>query len=105
MDELNGLVVGIDLICSCGASVAVVADGRVLCRHCSADRGELAAEAIQFLRDTVRVFGAPGEPVMIFSAIQGKLQMKRADLFPSKFLRASDLGGKPDTVVIEVGGP
>ena len=40
------------------------------------------------LADTVRVFGAPREPVIVTRAMR-ETEMKRDDLFPSKYLRAS----------------
>src|SRR5262249_41635691 len=55
---------------------------------------------LQFLRDTIRVFGAVGEPVMITRAMKGSA-MDRNTLFPSKFAKAADLNGRPTTVVID----
>jgi hypothetical protein len=61
----------------------------------------MPSEAIRFLEDTIRVFGAPCEPVTITRAIM-EIGMKRDELFPSKYLRAADLGGKP--TVVEIAG-
>ena len=42
------------------------------------------------LADTVRVFGAPREPVIVTRAMR-ETEMKRDDLFPSKHLWQADL--------------
>jgi hypothetical protein len=63
-------------------------------------RGKLPAPTPQFLRDTIRVFGAVSEPVMITCAMRVN-EMDRNTLFPSKFLKAADLNGRPTVVVVD----
>jgi len=105
--SIAGLVLGFDYPCNqCGATFAlIVASGsnnyRAICRPCGADRGELSADVIRFIQDTVRVFGAPHGPVTITRAMQKDPKMNRDDLFPSKYLKAADLNGRPLKAVIE----
>jgi hypothetical protein len=109
MSDLSGLAVALGQPCpNCrGADTARVEVVRETCRlrchSCHADRGELPEATIKFLRDTVRAFGTPLKPVFLTSAMQGP-QMKREDLFPSKYIKAADLGGKPLDVVIKSAG-
>jgi hypothetical protein len=88
----------------CGAVAATIEESpsggyALLCARCGVSHGELPPATIDFLADTVRVFGAPREPVIVTSAMRAT-EMKRDDLFPSKYLKASDLGGKP--IVVEI---
>src|SRR3954465_447059 len=88
----------------CGAAAATIEESpgggyALLCARCGVSHGELPQTTIDFLADTVRVFGAPREPVIVTRAMR-ETEMKRDDLFPSKYLRASDLGGKPTVVEI-----
>jgi hypothetical protein len=49
------------------------------------------------------LFGVPDEPFLIRDASYGKLKdinMRRDDLFPSRFVRNADLKGRPLTVII-----
>jgi hypothetical protein len=52
------------------------------------------------LPNTGHQIGATGESVTPSSAMK-VMPMKRDDLFPSKYFRAADLGGKPFDVVIK----
>ena len=88
----------------CGAAAATIEESpgggyALLCARCGASHGELPQTTIDFLADTVRVFGAPREPVIVTRAMR-ETEMKRDDLFPSKYLRASDLAGKSTVVEI-----
>jgi hypothetical protein len=106
-DILHGLAVAVGSPCSnCkGADVAYIeVTGRthaMRCRTCHADRGELDETTIKFLTNTIGAFGAPPEPVSISHAPQKEPKMKYDDLFPSRFIKASDLSGKPLDVVIK----
>jgi hypothetical protein len=108
MVSIHGLAVsGLGPCKSCkGADTCRVEESstayKLRCRKCHADRGKLPEIAIKLLRDTVRVFGTPPEPVFLPRAIfQKGSAMKRDDLFPSKYFKAADLGGKPITVAIK----
>jgi hypothetical protein len=106
-DILHGLAVAVGAPCSnCrGADVACIEVTGLThvmrCRSCHADRGELDEVTIKFLTNTVGAFGAPSTPVMISHAPQKEPKMKIDDLFPSKYIKASDLNGKPLDVVIK----
>ena len=101
MTDLSQLHVGLADGCeACGASTAAVDRDELVCCGCATNRGKLPAAALQFLRDTIRVFGAVSEPVMITRAMKGS-EMDRNTLFPSKFLKAADLNGRPSVVVID----
>jgi hypothetical protein len=88
------------------------------CATCGRLRGWLSEAAIKFFQETRARFGAPevitfqtpsssralpgaGDEEHIHSATESNLPMKRDDVFPSKYLKASDLNGKPIVVTIE----
>jgi hypothetical protein len=101
MTDLSQLNVGLDDNCEvCGTSTVTVVGDELVCRGCATSRGKLSGSTLQFLRDTIRVFGAVSEPVMIIRAMKDSA-MDRNTLFPSKFLKAADLNGRPTVVVIE----
>ncbi len=87
----------------CGETAATIEDTggsyALLCNKCGESHGPMTPEAIRFIEDTIRIFGAPCEPVTITRAIT-EIGMNRDDLFPSKYLKAADLGGKPTVVEI-----
>jgi hypothetical protein len=103
---------------SCGTNVAVVRPRQLLCDACGIGRGLIGPDLRTFLETFVQQFGRPDRPIVLRS---GKLlgpeppavaaetatkkrkgkSMKMNDLFPSKYLRAADLQGKPRTVVID----
>jgi hypothetical protein len=106
--ELVGLRVIVDRRDNCHANVAIVRAGEggtysLQCEECNSSRGILPEAAVDFLRSTVRLFGTPSAPIFISSAIaqKGANKMNRNDLFPSKYFKAADLGGKPTTLVIK----
>ena len=87
------------------------------CATCDRHRGWLSETAIKFIQETRARFGAPeiitlrilsssralpgaGDEEHIHSAIGDNAQMKRDEVFPSKYLKASDLN-KPIVVTIE----
>lgn len=48
------------------------------------------------------MFGTPSAPLFLSGAIYRKaVAMNRNELFPSKYIKAADLGGKPLTVTIK----
>jgi hypothetical protein len=106
--DILGLRVFLDRTDLCHANVAIVragADGTydLQCEECNSSRGPLPEAAADFLRSTVRVFGTPSAPIFINRAMapRSATKMRRNDLFPSKYLKAADLGGKPTTLVIK----
>jgi hypothetical protein len=77
-------------VCSARVAKTIEPGGlsyRLLCSKCP-------------LPNTGHQIGATGESVIPSSAMKVTL-MKRDDLFPSKYFRAADLGGKPLDVVIK----
>jgi hypothetical protein len=104
--RLKSLAAITDHACDqCGQSAATIEPSglsyALLCSKCGTTHGELLSPATKFVEDTVRLFGAPTEPVFIPRAMLTGNAMKRDDLFPSKYLKASDLNGKPAVVQIE----
>ena len=108
MIDLIGLRVLLSRHDHCHANVAIVRAGEgntyeLQCEECNSSRGPLPEAAVDFLRSMVRVFGTLSEPIFITSAMApgGATKMNRNDLFPSKYFKAADLGGKPITLVIK----
>ena len=105
MIDLTGIRVTLDakLCCSCNAIVARDEDGEhgLCCAECNS-RSPLDHNVVRFLQDTVRVFGTPPTPIFINSAINRKAtKVNRNDLFPSKYFKAADLGGKSLVLAIK----
>jgi hypothetical protein len=106
LSDIDGLRVCVDRPDHCCANVAIVRAGQngaygLRCEECNSDRGELPAMAVSFLKDAVRVFGTPSAPLFLSGAITRKATaMNRNDLFPSKYFKAADLGGKAIDLVI-----
>jgi hypothetical protein len=88
---------------------------RIHCTGCGRDRGWLSGTIIDFIEQVSRRFGAPsiitlkrnpshvagaGGEEHIHSATEGNVKMKRDEIFPSKYLKASDLS-KPIVVTID----
>ena len=117
-----------DRCLNCGCSTAFVGRGpaplyrQLWCEGCECGRGYVSRELRTFLERVVRQFGRPTEPIILRTGKahrpeqpavaaetelkpkrkrKGKSKMKMQDLFPSKYLRAADLQGKPRTVTIE----
>jgi len=107
----------------CG-NIAVITAGNLphnaglVCAGCGRHRGWLSAAAITFIQETQARFGAPEiitvrtlstsralpgarDDEQIHSANGDNPQMRRDDVFPSKYLKASDLNGKPIVVTID----
>jgi hypothetical protein len=106
--DILGLRVLLDRVDLCCANVAIVragADGSydLQCEECNSSRGPLPEAAAVFLRDAVRVFGTPSAPIFITRAMAPRSanKMKRDDLFPGRYLKASDLKGQPTTLTIK----
>src|SRR5262245_25506152 len=102
--DLTGLRVTLDRKECCCANAIIARtqddDGYELrCAECGSRRGTLPQLAIDFLQSTVRVFGTPHAPIFIPSAITRKPSMTRDDVFPSKFLKASDVPTPIDVVI------
>ena len=105
MTDITGLPVRLDykICCSANAVVARVEDGYELrCAECGSRGERLPERAVDFLRSTVRVFGTPPAPLFLSGAVYRKATaMTRDELFPSKYIKAADLGGKPLMVTIK----
>ena len=107
MTDISGLRVRLDTktCCSASAIVARVENEDVYelrCAECGSRGERLPERAVDFLRGTVRVFGTPPAPIFLSGAIYRKATaMNRDELFPSKYLKAADLGGKPLAVTIK----
>jgi hypothetical protein len=113
--QLTGLRVRldrtIDVPCiTCGETVVVIGEGTgphaasLRCSNCDRHRGWLPRAIASFLSETVRSFGVPDEPPLIRDALNLNLkgaEMKRAELFPSRFLKHPDLQGRPQVAIIK----
>ena len=97
---------------TCGETIVVIGEGAgphaasLRCAGCDRHRGWLPRTITNFLSETVRLFGVPDEPFLIRDASQTQpnlkgADMKRSELFPSRFLRHADLQGRPQTVIIK----
>lgn len=128
-DNTFGIPVALhDRCLNCGCSTALIDRGpaptyRALsCDGCECSRGRVSKELRTFLEKFVEQFGRPDQPIILRTgkvhkpgsvgddvAIatepkpkpKRKSKMKMTDLFPSKYLRAADIAGKPRTVVID----
>src|SRR5215469_15991685 len=126
-DDAFGVCVALhDRCLNCGCSTAFVGRGpaplyrQLLCDGCECGRGYVSRELRGFLEKFVQQFGRPTEPIVlrtgkVWRPVQpgdeaatatkrkreGKSKMKMQDLFPSKYLRAADFGGKPRVVTID----
>jgi hypothetical protein len=118
-----------DRCLNCGCSTAFVGRGpaplyrQLLCEGCECGRGYASCELREFLESFVEQFGRPDRPIVLRTGevhrpaqpggeaatapknpkrkTKGKTKMKLQDLFPSKYLRAADIQGKPRVVVID----
>jgi hypothetical protein len=105
--DITGLRVRLDTktCCSANAIVARVENEdayELRCAECGSRGERLPERAVDFLRSTVRVFGTPSAPVFLSGAVYRKATaMNRNELFPSKYIKAADLGGKPRVVTIK----
>src|SRR5262245_12179056 len=105
--DITGLPVRLDfkVCCSANAIVARVENEdayELRCAECGSRGERLPERAVDFLRSTVRVFGTPSAPLFLSGAIYRKATaMTRDELFPSKYIKAADLGGKPLVVTIK----
>jgi hypothetical protein len=107
----------------CCGNIAVITDGNLphnaglVCAYCGRHRGWLSAAASTFIQQTRARFGVPkvitlrtlsssrallgaSDEQQIHSATGDNPQMKRDEIFPSKYLKASDLS-KPIVVTID----
>ena len=128
-DDIRGIPVALhDRCLNCGSSGAFVGRGpaplyrQLLCDGCECGRGYVGKELRDRLEKLIQKFGWPEGPFVLRTgkvhkpAQQGvdaanatatkpkhrrKLKVKMNELFPSKYLRAADLAGKPRTVVID----
>lgn len=63
--------------------------------------GWVSKPTADFIRETVRRFGAGGEPLTICVRQNPKgHEMRRSELFPSRFLKAEDFDGQPQVLKI-----
>jgi len=106
--DITGLRVTLErkACCSANAIIGRVKDDagayELHCAECGSRGERLPERAVDFLRSTVRVFGTPPAPIFLSGAIYRKaIAMNRDELFPSKFIKAADLGGKPLAVTIK----
>jgi hypothetical protein len=120
-----------DRCLNCGSNVAFVDRGgvaptwrRLSCDGCGCSRGRVGKDLRSFLEDFVEQFGRPDRPIVLRTGKvhrpvepggeastaseprpktkrKAKRKMKLNELFPSKYLRAADIAGKPRTVVID----
>jgi hypothetical protein len=111
-----------DACLNCGANTAFVGSGRLLCDACECSRGRIGKGLRAHLEKHIQKFGWPdGYLILRINKVhrpgrvgvdaaternpkrqkKGKAKMKMNDLFPSKYLRAADLAGKPRVVTIE----
>jgi hypothetical protein len=128
-DDAFGMCVALhDRCLNCGCSTAFVGRGpaplyrQLLCDGCECGRGSVSRELRDFLEKFVQQFGRPTEPIILRTGKvhkpaqlgvdaanateakpkrKRKSKMKMQDLFPSKYLRAADLQGKPRVVTID----
>jgi hypothetical protein len=108
MTDITGFRVRLDhKACCCANAVVARVEGdagayELRCAECGSRGERLPERAVDFLRSTVGVFGTPPSPIFLSGAIYRKVtKMNRDELFPSKFFKAADLGGKPLTVTIK----
>jgi hypothetical protein len=97
----------VDRELGCHDNIATIHPGhgphaaQLRCIECHRHRGWLSHETTNFLTETVRQFGVPDEPFLIHDAVKETNQMNFDDMYPSPYVKASDLAGKEITVTIE----
>jgi hypothetical protein len=105
--DITGLRVTLDTkTCCCANAIVARVENEdayeLRCAECGSRGERLPETAADFLRSTVRVFGTPRAPIFLTGAIYRKVTvMNRDELFPSKYFKAADLGGKPLVVTIK----
>jgi hypothetical protein len=105
--DISGLRVTLERkTCCCANAIVARVESEdayeLRCAECCSRGERLPQRAVDFLRSTVRVFGTPSAPIFLSGAINQKVTaMKRDELFPSKYIKAADLGGKPLVVTIK----
>ena len=105
--DITGLRVqlGTKVCCCANAIIARVENEdayELRCAECSSRGERLPEAAVDFLRSTVRVFGISPAPIFLSDAMIRKANvMNRDELFPSKYFKAADLGGKRLVVTIK----
>jgi len=103
-----------DGLCECGSMAATIGQGagphaaRLDCSNCGKFRGWLPVLAAEALVDTVERYGGWPDVVVqplseVFEATQtqGKAMAKISEIFPSKYLKASDLQGNEHKIIID----
>src|SRR5262249_49723495 len=86
----------------CCQNWAVLAAGKgphaaeLKCMTCGAHRGWVSKTTFNFIETTVRLFGVT-EPFVIKDTITNEVNEMASvsEMFPSPYIRAGDLGGKP----------
>jgi hypothetical protein len=79
-------------------NIAIIAQGKgshaaqLCCENCWRHLGWLSKSTVDFLTETVRLFGVPDEPFQLCDATPGADPMRKTDALPSKYIRAADLG-------------
>jgi hypothetical protein len=128
--EVMGVPVALHDRCpNCGCNTAFVGRGpaplyqQLLCDGCECGRGYVSKELRTFLEKFLQRFGWPDQPIVlrtgkVWRPVQpgdeaatatkpkrksrkAKRTMKMQELFPSKYLRAADIVGKPRVVTID----
>jgi hypothetical protein len=95
-----------DLLNPCCENIAIIAQGKgphaaqLCCENCWRHLGWLSKNTVDFLTETVRLFGVPDEPFQLCDATPGANPMRKADALPSKYVRATDLGDDERLVTI-----
>jgi hypothetical protein len=123
-DDIRGFPVALhDRCLNCGSSTSFAGAGRLLCDGCETSRGRIGKDLRARLERHIQKFGWPdGYLILRINKVhkpgsvgvdaatalkpkrksrKAKRPMKMNDLFPSKYLRAADLAGKPRVVTIE----
>jgi hypothetical protein len=95
--DLTGLRVKLSDKFCCGVNGIIARpddadEFQIWCAFCNERSGVLPVEVVEFLRRTVRLFGAPDEIVIPSAIIRDKgLAMNREAIFPSRYFKAADL--------------
>jgi hypothetical protein len=84
-----------DHVNPCCGGIAIIAHGKgphaaqLCCENCWRHLGWLTKTAVDFLTETVRLFGVPDEPFILTDATPGINPMRKADALPSKYIRST----------------
>jgi hypothetical protein len=91
---------------TCGSRLAVTQSsrgphfGRYTCASCRAHRRWMSAATYRYLTTIVARFGRPHEPIRTPALTTKGHDMNLSEMFPSRFLKAGDLKGRPRVATI-----